>query len=324
MKKTITSILFYLAIASVCFAQQAPQYSLYMWNKHVFNPAYAGMENSLSITGVYRSQWLNLPGSPETQTVNAHMPLYIAGGGVGISFENESIGSWKQSAATLSYNYQMLMGKSGVLSIGLSAGLIQRELDGAKIRTPEGEIIEGEYISHNDPLLPFLGVERGLAPTVGLGAFYQGEKLEVGLSAINLLENEVSLSKVTFKPERTYYLYLGYKLSLGRKLEILPSALLKSDVYQTQMDFSAIVRYNENISIGASFRGYDSNSQDAVAILAGIKLSEKINLGYAYDLTLSGLSNVSTGTHEILLNYNLGKPVGKGKPPIIIYNPRSL
>ena len=57
-------------------------------------------------------------------------------------------------------------------------------------------------------------------------------------------------------------------------------------------------------------------------ILAGIKLNEKITLAYSYDLTLSTLREVSDGSHEILINYNLGKPVGKGKMPPVIYNPR--
>jgi hypothetical protein len=90
------------------------------------------------------------------------------------------------------------------------------------------------------------------------------------------------------------------------------------------MDFSLITRYNENIFIGASLRGYHSESLDAVALIGGFKLSEKITIGYSYDLTLSSLKTASNGSHEILLNYNLGKAIGKGRPPKIIYNPRSL
>jgi hypothetical protein len=84
------------------------------------------------------------------------------------------------------------------------------------------------------------------------------------------------------------------------------------------------VRYNENIFTGASLRGYNNQTLDAVALVAGFKLSEKITLGYSYDITLSNLNTVSNGSHEILVNYNLGKPIGKGRPPAIIYNPRSL
>ncbi len=323
MKKIFTVVLLTF-FAMTCMAQQAAQYSMYMWNKHAFNPAYAGMDNSLSITGVYRSQWVNLPGSPVTQAVNAHMPLYIARGGAGISFESESLGSWKQQVASLSYDFQIEVGNSGILSLGLAAGLLVREIDGSKIRTPEGQYSDNEPFTHNDPSIPFLSVEKGTGPTAHVGIFYQSEKLEVGLSAVNLLENEVSLTSVTFMPERTYYLYSGYRLDLGRKLQLTPSLLVKSDVYQTQMDFSLVVRYNENIFAGATFRGYDSKSRDALSLIGGIKLNEKITVGYAYDLTLSGLSKVNNGTHELLINYNLGKPIGQGNPPIIIYNPRSL
>ena len=83
-------------------------------------------------------------------------------------------------------------------------------------------------------------------------------------------------------------------------------------------------RYNENIFVGGSLRGYHGNSIDAVALMGGFKLSEKISIGYAYDLGLSRLKTVNSGAHEILLNYNLGAPIGQGKPPSIIYNPRSL
>ena len=323
MKKIFTVVLLSVLYLSAG-AQQAAQFSLYMWNKHAFNPAYAGMDNSLSITGVYRSQWLNLPGSPVTQAVNAHMPLYIASGGIGLSLENETLGSWSQTTTTLSYGYQMLVSNTGVLSLGLSAGFLQRKFDGTVARTPEGVFdSQGNYLGHNEQSLPFT-LETGNAPTFSIGAFYQSEKLEVGISATNLTENEISLSTISFVPERTYYLYAGYKLGLGRKLQLLPSILLKSDVYQTQMDFSLVAQYNENIFAGATLRGYNSNAQDALALIGGIKLNEKISLGYAYDLTLSGLSNVTNGTHEILINYNLGKQIGQGKPPIIIYNPRSL
>lgn len=312
------------AFATAGLAQQASQYSMYMLNKYAFNPAYAGMDNSLSMTGVYRSQWVGLDGSPESRNFNGHVPLYFASGGVGLSIENETIGSWRQTMAAVTYDYQMLMGRSGVLSIGLSAGLLQRELDGLRVRTPGGIYDDqGNLVDHQDQLLTS-SVQSGTAPTVHVGAFYQGEKLEVGISAMNLIEKEISLSEVTFKPERTYFLLLGYHFDLSKKMVVEPSVLVKSSVEQTQVDLSVLVRYDENIFAGASFRGVDSDSRDALALIGGFKLSEKITLAYSYDLTLSTLKTVNSGSHEIMLNYNLGKPIGKGRPPQIIYNPRSL
>lgn len=322
MKITVTIFGFML----LCFhatAQQVPQYSLYHMNKYAFNPGYAGLDNSLSMTGVYRKQWVGLPGSPMSQNFNAHMPLYVIGGAAGVSVENETIGSWRQTAFSASYAHQLAVGRSGVLSLGLSGGWVQRQLDGSKVRTPSTEVDDLGNINHNDTYLGS-NLEAGAGPTAQLGAFYQGEKLEFGISAMNLLGNKLSLSDLKFKQDRTYLLYLGYQLDLNKKFATIPSVLLKTDVYQTQIDFSVTGRYNENIFVGASLRGYHTNSLDAVVLFGGLKLNEKISVGYAYDLGISNLKTVSTGSHELLVNYNLGKPIGKGRPPAIIYNPRSL
>jgi type IX secretion system PorP/SprF family membrane protein len=132
------------------------------------------------------------------------------------------------------------------------------------------------------------------------------------------------MGDIRFKPDRTIFAYLGYRLRLTDDFQVEPAVLMKSSGEQTQADFSTLVRFRENIFAGVTYRGYNSETQDAIVILTGIKLSEKLSLGYAFDMTRSSLNTVSNGTHEILLNYNLNKPIGQGRPPVIIYNPRSL
>ena len=39
-------------------AQQDPQYTHYMYNTTVINPAYAGSRGSMSIFGLHRSHWV--------------------------------------------------------------------------------------------------------------------------------------------------------------------------------------------------------------------------------------------------------------------------
>ena len=314
------TLLIFCGTLTVGVAQQAPQYSMYLFNKFGFNPAYAGLDHTLSITGVSRWQWVNLQGSPQTQQVNVHMPLYLVGGGLGMTFENDQLGAEQRLAFSLAYNYQIPVGAKGILSFGLSAGYLQYSLDGAKILTPGGDY-EGGQIDHNDQLLP-VGKESTSAPTAHAGIYYQGEWLEAGFSAVNLLETPLGFGGFDYQLARSYYFNLGGKLALGRRFQLLPGVLVKSDLEQLEIDLSAVVQYNDNIFGGASFRGYNAESLDGVVILAGIKLNEKITLAYSYDLTLSTLREVSDGSHEILINYNLGKPVGKGKMPPVIYNPR--
>lgn len=326
MKNLFTILVLSFTVLGTVAAQQPAQYSLYMLNKFNFNPAYAGLDNSISFTGIYRKQWVGIPGSPETQNLNVHLPLYMFSGGAGFSIENETLGNWRQTSVLFSYNYQLKLKGAGILSLGVSGGLLQRTLDGTKIRTPGGNYGEElNEINHNESILQLpISEITGSSPSFNFGVYFQGEKFEAGVSVLNLTEQAIDLNTLQFKPNRSFFLNAGYNFEISKKLVLYPSVLVKSNVTETQIDFSALFKYNDNFFGGASYRGYSSNSTDAVAIIAGFKLSEKITLAYSYDLTLSKLNTVSNGSHEILLNYNFGKAIGKGKPPKIIYNPRNL
>lgn len=325
MRKTSTPILLALLFPLFSWAQQAPQYSLYALNPYAYNPACAGLENTLVATGVYRKQWSNLEGAPETQHLNVHFPLYVIHSGIGMRVENDVIGAHRVTQVVGSYNYQLELGRSNVLSIGFSGGYLMYTLDGAKLRAPEGTYAEpGGAFSHNDPLLPEGKVQAGSA--IGeLGLYFQSPHLELG-AAIQpvfapVLKSDGS-GNFKLKPVRHYIFTAGYRLMLTDDLMMRPSILAKTDAVETQFEISTFFRWRENIFAGASYRGLGSSSKDAVVLLAGLQLNEKTTLGYAFDLPLSPLKAANRGSHELLLRYSLGKPIGAGKLPPVIYNPR--
>ncbi len=320
--KQIYTIIFLFSFFFSGNAQMGQQYSLYMLNPFYTNPAYAGLDNSLSVTGVYRKQWVGLEGSPSSQNINAHMPFYYLRGGIGINIDNDIIGAERSSSATVSYNYQIPVTKKGILSIGLAGGLIQRSIDGAKLRARDGNY-EGGLIEHNDQLLSNIE-ENAFAPTFNAGIYYQSETFEAGLSSTHLTDPKVTYTNSSFVYNRHYYMFLKYNFDLNNTLSVHPSIMIKSNVNQLQTDFSVIVKYNDNIFGGTAFRGYNKNAIDALVLMAGYKLNEKITLAYAYDITLSTYNTTSQGSHEIVVNYNLNKVLGGGIPEKIIHNPRFL
>ena len=210
----------------------------------------------------------------------------------------------------------------GFCPFGLSAGYFQKEIDGSLLRTPDGVFEDGVF-NPNDDLLPE-GVENAAVNFFNVGVYYLDEQFEAGISSANILEPSADFGTVAVTLNRNYFVTASYHLDINSSLKLHPSLLIKSDFTQTQIEISSIIQYNDNIFGGASFRGYNADTKDAVAIIAGFKLSENITLAYAYDITLSDLKLVSNGSHEILINYNLNKRIGAGKPPRIIYNPRSL
>lgn len=306
------------------FSQQPSQYTLYMFNFAHYNPAYAGIGNSLIITGIHRNQWQGITQSPSHQNINIQAPVYRLSGGIGINVENDKLGLERNLQSTLSYNFQLPVGRSSKFSIGLAGGIFQKTLDGANIRTPEGTYTGNGIIEHNDALpLPNNEVSE-ITPIFNAGIYFKTETFDVGVSAINIQEPKIEGDFFSTQLSRNYFLTAAYNLDLSRSVSLHPSILLKTDQTEWQSEISLLFKYDDNIFLGGSLRGYNTNTLDAAAIIAGLNISEKIKIAYAYDFTLSDLNVISNGSHEIMLQYNLGRDIGKGKLPKIIFNPRFL
>lgn len=321
LKKIYFIGLLLLGFATVAHAQQLPQYSLYMLDPLQLNPAYAGLDNSLSITGGYRSQWSGLPGNPVGQRLSAHLPLYIISSGIGFTAELDELGARRYSRFGVSYNYQLVSGKS-VWSLGVNARMNQLQLDGSQLITPTGVYDDPNLFVHNDDLLSN-GQMNGSQLSFGAGIYYQSERLEGGVSVLHANAPVLALEGIDWTLQRQYNLTLRYSLDFINDWELQPGLLIRSDGVQSQAEISLVAQYDNNIFLGTSFRGYNDNTIDAVIIMAGLNVSPKITLAYAYDLTLSSLRTAQSGSHEIVVKYNLGKPIGAGLPPPIIFNPRT-
>src|ERR1700744_1531616 len=94
-----------LIIIAICIAtscvqavgQSYPHFTMFMFNKLIYNPAYAGNKDLTTINGFYRSQWVGIDGAPKTLNVSVDGPVgsymkpfrRVA---LGLSFTNEQLG----------------------------------------------------------------------------------------------------------------------------------------------------------------------------------------------------------------------------------------
>lgn len=318
----ILGIVLFFSSGHLMYGQQAPQFTMNLMNKYNMNPAYGGMDASLSINAFVKSQWQEFPGQPRFQHINAHMPLYIANGGVGMKVYRDQIGAEQLLGVEFSFNY-VYETDIGLFSGGLAAGMSQMRIDGSLLRAPDG-IYEGNTIEHNDPILSSTR-GSGLAPAMSLGIYFTNDYLEAGISMDQALGSTITLNNsesTTFQMKRNIYAFAEYSYQYNELIEILPAIMVKSDLVQTQLDVSARVVYQDIYYGGLLFRGYSANTIDAIGVILGTRVSANLSISYAYDATLSDLRHFSDGTHELLVHYNLNKPVGQGRPERIIYNPR--
>jgi len=75
MKKVLIAFVLVVVSFEAITAQQDAQYTQYMYNTLVVNPAYAGSRGLLSLNGLHRSQWIGVDGAPTTQTLSLHSPV---------------------------------------------------------------------------------------------------------------------------------------------------------------------------------------------------------------------------------------------------------
>ena len=299
-------------------AQQQVQWTQYMLNKYTINPAYAGLDKSLSITTGIRSQWSKFEGSPKTQFVNAHLPLYFLSGSMGIGLVNDIIGPIGRTEASISYNY-VVKNQLGLFSAGVRVGAQQVRLNSQLLRTPDG-IYQDQIIDHQDPLLGIVN-PNGFSPLWSIGAYYIKDLLEVGVALDNFPETNATAGATTYSTTQTISLFASYQYPITEMISVEPNLFVKTDGVQTQVDIG-VLAYYQTVFAGLGIRGIGGNSKDALGIIAGTRLSKKVRLSYSFDLGLSGLSEFHDGTHEFIFNYNLSKPIRTGELPRIIYNPR--
>jgi type IX secretion system PorP/SprF family membrane protein len=322
-KYNLVLLSFLIAVfSSKSFAQQPAQYSLFMLNKYHYNPAYNGLDESLSLTSVFRKQWVGLTGAPLNVSFNAHLPIEYLSSGVGLGFEYDVIGAYKNLSVRASYSYIVDFGDKGKLSLGMAGRFLQKNLDGSRLLTPQGDYESG--INHNDPIVPIVN-ETGSSFSFDVAAYYKHAFFEIGIAAINLTQPTLQLAteaQVTYN--RAYFLNASGTIKLNNFFDLQPSFLLKTDFVKFQPELALLLKWNDNVFGGVAFRGFDALSSDAVVFIAGMHITPNLMLAYSYDLSIGSLNSYNSGSHEVVLNYNLNKKIGKEIPSKIIFNPRFL
>lgn len=293
-----------------------------MFNKFVVNSAFSGLDESLSMTGQFRKQWMGFPATPLHFNFNAHMPLIFLKSGVGLGFEYDQLGAAENLRINAAYNYIFDFKDLGQLSCGISIAFLQRSIDGSLILTPEGFYENG--VNHNDPLLP---VSKTSAQSLALdfSLYYKHRFFEFGISGIQLNEPVAQFTNAfNYTDRRNFFIFAQGNIRLNESFILQPVYLLKTDLNKFQNECSLILEWNEFLSAGLSFRGFETYSVDALSIMAAVRINQHLRVAYAYDISLGSLQNYNSGSHELILNYNLRKEIGHKIPEKVIWNPRFL
>lgn len=285
---------------STAFAQQLPQFTQYMFNTISINPAYAGSRETFSAVGLHRSQWVGLEGGPETQTLSMHTPLRNERIGLGLSFINDKLGYENFSYIYGDFSYTIQTGVNTKLAFGIKGGFTHYNLDEELLNDPSVT---------SDPF--FNDVSNRWSPNIGAGLYLHSDRWYMGLSAPRILNTDynnggegnidyVALERIS------YYITGGYVFDLSKTTKLKPSVLLKAtNGAPLSFDISANFLFNETFWIGGGYR--INQSAAALGGIADFQISKQLRIGYAYEYPLSDIRAYTSGTHEILLMFEIFK-----------------
>lgn len=288
-------------------AQQQWQYSQYMNNNFLLNPAEGGTEKFTDIKLGYRTQWVGLAGSPRSTFLSAHHPINknkediegirpLPHHGVGGYITRDITGPITQSAMYGSYSYHLPVSEKTTVSLGAFVGMKEFQLNSSALKFEDAQ---NELAANN--------VQTNYLPDASLGVWVYSARYYVGISMFQLFGNELKISDVKEEGAaksalaRHSFLTAGYKINLNENFFLVPSFVLKyAAPAPMQFDLNAKLRYKDQYWTGVSYR-----NRDAIVLLAGITLDQKWDIGYSYDYNTSALNAFNSGSHEILIGYRI-------------------
>ncbi|MGI8634760.1 MAG: PorP/SprF family type IX secretion system membrane protein [Segetibacter sp.] len=318
------------------FAQQLPHYTQYVLNNFILNPAVAGIENYTDIKISHRHQWVGIEGAPVTTYLTIHGPLkksdyaretatgfHIDGenprgsaywknyekadphAGIGLTILNDRTGPLNRFAAYGTYSYHLGIAPKTSLAIGISAGVKNTTLNAGKL----------SFDVPVDPVVAGSGYLNRLSADMNAGLWLYSANYFAGISFQNIIPSKIKFSENTVKLEGGRqiphtFLTMGYRFFVNDDITFLPSTMLKY-VSSTPISFdvNGKLQYRDFLWVGGSLR-----YKDSWAAMAGLNISNAINIGYSYDITTSALNTVSRGSHEIVVGFLLGNRYGDWCP----------
>lgn len=277
-------------LPKLTFAQQRTQYTQYMFNGVVINPAYAGADEALSLTFIHRSQWVGMNNAPITQTLAAHTLFKHQHMGIGGTIVRDRVGVHSNLNAVMNYAYHLRVSTQSVLSMGLYAGMRNRRSD---YTTLSGNVLNDP--SMDNPLVNYTTMD------LGAGFYYRSPRFHAGLSAPGLIPERIKLSdSLTVQPTKTnLFIFSKLRLPTGMHSELEPSMLVK---YLQGIPISFDVNlnwiYRKVLTAGISYR-----KRESFDVLLKAQLTAQLQFGYSYDYPLGVVAQIGNGSHEVMVNY---------------------
>jgi type IX secretion system PorP/SprF family membrane protein len=320
-------------------AQQRMQYSQYLLNAFLINPAVAGAERFGEFRSGYSHQWAGFKGAPRGAYLSYKQGLFPKVQECTTIDDREVVTSLPTSgrerlaptttfvppdsgrtgfvddAFHLGVGGTVFSEVTGPLSISGAGGAVSGHIRVAReTRLSIGVGLEMlnyrldarrlDLINDND-IAVGTNVTNLLLPSLNAGFTLYNRNFFLAGATRQLLQNRIQLNPlnpVISDLELHYVLQAGFRFHVSEDLSFTPSVIFRYvDPAPPSFDLTLQANYRDLLRAGLSYR-----HKDALVAMLGIQLNNGVLVQYAYDYTTSNLRRFSSGTHSIVLGLRVG------------------
>lgn len=317
MKTCLLSIIAVIFFGFQSTAQEGiPVYFDYLAdNYYLVYPSMAGIGEGGKIRATARKQWFNVEEAPSLQTLNGHFRLGESNSGVGVIVFNDANGYHSQTGAKATYAHHLKLGGDvrylNQLSLGLSAGLLQSNLDETEFRS----VIQDPVVTGSNNSVSYFNMDFGVS--------YSKMEFYAHFAALNLLGSGRDLySAIEFDNLRRYLFSVGY--IFGRNaVQVEPSILFQLTDFTKErtIDFNAKIykdvefgRIWGGLSYRRSFEGaqfqrtndFGEQRLQLFTPIVGANVG-KFMVSYNYSYQIGDIRFDNGGFHQLTIGYDFGQ-----------------
>ena len=341
--KFLVFLLFILGSNTFVTAQDA-QYSQFYAAPLYLNPAFTGSTQQARAGINYRNQWPAVEASFLTQSAffDIHFMDYNSSVGMIVNRDVEGLAGLNSTSAAALFSYSLYLNEWLAFTPGIQAGYYYRSLNFSALTFGDQfDPNTGQFISPSSAEQFNSGFSKGFFDVSTGGLFYT-RTMWLGAAWHHLTRPSQSFIDPSDILPWKISVHGGVKIPLNqsqpnydypRERSITPSFQYKHQGPFDQIDLG-IYLTTEPLVFGLWYRGIPFKTVNGIInnesiffqmglIKKGMRNSapDELNIGYSYDITISGLGAGSGGAHEISLSYSWSMRDPRKPPKEKMFNP---
>ena len=294
MRRKHWSIYTLIFLVSYAQAQDQTNFTQFYLNPYLLNASYVGIDGQSAVSLIYKKQWMNIDGAPAIANFSLQTPVGPRVG-FGISITNDVRGLLNNSAALLTFGYNVPLAKNAFMRFGISGGGTWNTLDMSKLESLSNDLALANILENNASITGNAGISFHIN-TLQLGA-----SMPSMFSPSYMSEDEFTITEI--KPFQSIIVNASNRFYFNDDKNVFePYALYRiSAELPPQFEVAGILHLNHVIWLGGSYK------QDfGISALGGIKVKNMLAIGASYSLQNTGMNELNSPSFEVSLNLLFG------------------